>query len=836
MWPKQAERDHPKIQNLLEGLIAEVRSGQALPSAWPGGAGVEMFALRAEGDRVQVVIEAGSEAEVPKVKERISQLGGRVELTYETSIQAIMPVLSLEELADLDKVVFIRLPVRGQRAQVEGPMISVAQGGVISEGASVIGAPDWQRAGLTGEGTGVVILDGEFGNYRRLLGRELPPADRVIARSFRSDRRMFPKGRESEFVHGTAVAEIIYDIAPGATLYLGAFETDVEWRQAIEWAISQRPNVISTSWFWRSGCFRGDGMFEPLFRRARQNGIFWSTSAGNQADRHWEGTFTDQNGNSRHEFAGRDEDITIEVELVEGEIRGRRMPVATLGFVLSWDASCTGARDDYDVVIFPSDEPRRRGEGDWTWRPGVPIKTSWWTFGFPDSRVGARKRFSVVIERKRRGARAARFDLVMFSCERCRSLEHVEPRGSISINEPAISPNVMTVGAVHHGRCPSWACPEGPLLWYSSRGPAKDGRTKPDIAAPSHVSTVSYGRYVSMERYWGFGGTSAAQPHVAGAALLVKQAFPEWGPEQIQRFLEERAEDLGPPGKDNLYGAGLLQLGQPPGPQPPTPPAGLTVQARSVRSAQLSWQDLSDNEDGFRVERRLETSPDYEEVQTLPPNTTSFIDDQLQPATAYCWRVIAFNEAGDSEPSNEACLQTPADLGFEARLTLGRPGAVELPPEVRAQLPAGVRFVERPNTTRDGRTSDALSDVGLQLDPATGTISGTPTREGSFQFLIDALLDSQWAAQIWVGLTVEVAPPPGFIAVKFVKLEFLEPEDWERELSQGCVIYRNISAERSPVRVTLPDGSVQEYEVAAGREVWVCGDVVHIDLRGGKAG
>jgi len=95
---------------------------------------------------------------------------------------------------------------------------------------------------------------------------------------------------------------------------------------------------------------------------------------------------------------------------------------------------------------------------------------------------------------------------------------------------------------------------------YSSQGPAfgtsgdcSGGSTKPDIVAYSNVSTASYGSE-------GFGGTSAATPHVAGASALVKQLYPAYTVAQLQNYLESEALDMGAPGKDNMYGWGRLYL------------------------------------------------------------------------------------------------------------------------------------------------------------------------------------------------------------------------------------------------------------------------------------
>ena len=70
-----------------------------------------------------------------------------------------------------------------------------------------------------------------------------------------------------------------------------------------------------------------------------------------------------------------------------------------------------------------------------------------------------------------------------------------------------------------------------------------------------------------------FGGTSAACPHVSGAAGLVLQAFPDYTPQQVTDFLFSRAVDLGDNGPDYDYGNGRLWLGDPPDPDAiiPTP-------------------------------------------------------------------------------------------------------------------------------------------------------------------------------------------------------------------------------------------------------------------------
>ena len=58
--------------------------------------------------------------------------------------------------------------------------------------------------------------------------------------------------------------------------------------------------------------------------------------------------------------------------------------------------------------------------------------------------------------------------------------------------------------------------------------------------------------------YGWFSGTSAAAPFVSGVVALMLSLNPALGPQRVQALLEQTALDLGPPGKDNDFGAGLL--------------------------------------------------------------------------------------------------------------------------------------------------------------------------------------------------------------------------------------------------------------------------------------
>jgi len=70
-------------------------------------------------------------------------------------------------------------------------------------------------------------------------------------------------------------------------------------------------------------------------------------------------------------------------------------------------------------------------------------------------------------------------------------------------------------------------------------------------------------------------------------------------------------------------------------------PSNLTITAVSYKQINLSWQDNSDIEDGFRVCCDM-GGKQYQIVDTLPANTTSFEHYNLQPLTKYTYYIQAY--------------------------------------------------------------------------------------------------------------------------------------------------------------------------------------------------
>ncbi len=116
--------------------------------------------------------------------------------------------------------------------------------------------------------------------------------------------------------------------------------------------------------------------------------------------------------------------------------------------------------------------------------------------------------------------------------------------------------NTFTVAALNGNR------DDLPIALFSSRGPstceveAGPLLIKPEVAAPG-VDV----RSAVLENGYGFkSGTSMAAPHVSGAILILRQAFPEVSAYEVKMALYNSCRDLGDPGEDNTFGMGIIDV------------------------------------------------------------------------------------------------------------------------------------------------------------------------------------------------------------------------------------------------------------------------------------
>jgi serine protease len=135
---------------------------------------------------------------------------------------------------------------------------------------------------------------------------------------------------------------------------------------------------------------------------------------------------------------------------------------------------------------------------------------------------------------------------------------------------PARSGSVLSVGATTQHGCQADYSNEGADLDLSAPGGGSDNALEGDVncrpadPAGGDIYQMTFTRTGSVTRFGlptGYIGTSMAAPHVSATAALVIASGvlgPKPSPDAIERRLEATATDLGPPGKDPHYGAGLL--------------------------------------------------------------------------------------------------------------------------------------------------------------------------------------------------------------------------------------------------------------------------------------
>jgi subtilisin family serine protease len=194
-----------------------------------------------------------------------------------------------------------------------------------------------------------------------------------------------------------------------------------------------------------------------------------------------------------------------------------------------------------------------------------------------------------------------------------------------NIGLPSTAASCLAVGATtgHAGsRDEPWFGREGAqgeVRSYSGRGPRIDGWPKPDLTGPDNPF-AAFPRWADYGfepgAYWIFGGTSGAGPHVAGAALLLRQVEPE-GSEVIARLIEGvEVDDLTGETPNPDYGNGRVSLwgalGLEPGAEPPI--LVLEAPARGAPGETVTVHPVVEDPDGVAEEVEIRWVLGYDGV------------------------------------------------------------------------------------------------------------------------------------------------------------------------------------------------------------------------------
>jgi subtilisin family serine protease len=407
-------------------------------------------------------------------------------------------------------------------------------GSIATEGDAGSGADAVRQQGLDGSGVIVgVVSDGMDGLAEAQASGDLGEV------TIPTDRRC----RRGSGDEGTALLEIVHDVAPGARLMFAGPASSIEMINAVRCLTAAGADVIVDDLGFPLEPFFEDGPVALAVRAAVSAGVSYHSAAGNEAEEHYEAEFRPSPSTRYHDFnanpAGPVDNLDDVVVAPGGLVQ----------CVLQWSDRFNRSANDYDLYLL--DDAMNVVAAGTDVQDGIGNDD-------PLEVVAAMNLTSVpqvahvVIDLL--AGEPRRLKLLCFGGD---GNEYVTPAGSV-FGHPALA-EVVSVGAVDQAE-PGRARVES----FSSQGPARILfpaevlRPKPDLVALDGVSISNAGGFPLCPPFCRFFGTSAAAPHTAGVAALMLQRAPDLSPAALLAALRHGATDIDSPGEDSRAGAGLL--------------------------------------------------------------------------------------------------------------------------------------------------------------------------------------------------------------------------------------------------------------------------------------
>jgi hypothetical protein len=419
----------------------------------------------------------------------------------------------------------------GTRAIVATIPPIVGTGSVLSQGDAVLGGPAARALGPTGAGVQVGVISDSIDDVGGGIATSQSTGDLPLTVDDLADQ---PSATDE----GRAMAEIVYDEAPGITHMAFASGTLGVASKAseIDDLVANGAKVIADDVSYPGEPFFQDDAIAQAVDRAKAAGVAYLSAAGNEADHSWEGTYAPVADPMRFSSSTEDSDPGPGIDTVQtvGTVPAGGMA----SIVLQWDEPWGQATTDLALDIY-------RIVG------GVP--TYWFTAdsdniasGIPEEYAEIPSTATVtygVAIRRVAGRRAPFMKYVAFT----------DGSGTVSIEHPtdsgAIGPDASSATGALAVAATRWTAPTTPEF-FTSRGPvtrlfdasgtrlaSPETRAKPELAGIDGVST-------SLGAFSPFYGTSAAAPAVAGIAALLRSANPTMPVDELYAILTNPANTL----------------------------------------------------------------------------------------------------------------------------------------------------------------------------------------------------------------------------------------------------------------------------------------------------
>ena len=467
-------------------------------------------------------------------------------------IPGLLPIANLPKLDSLPNLINY---VRPLFPAIFGSGLIESQGDLAMKGHIARGGFD-----VYGEGVKVGVLSNSFntqpGNPAQtdVLNGDLPgvgnPDDSIPVHIVKE----YPFGIASD--EGRAMLQIVHDVAPKAELaFRTGFLSAGDFANGILELVADSCDVIVDDITYITEPFLSDGLVAQSVNQAKAQGVTYISSAGNFGSKSYGATFNpapapgDLTGYA-HDFGGGD--IYQSINLAAGNYL----------IVLQWQDSIYSigqtSGTNYDLDLFLTDDAGNTLFGfNRVNTGGDPVEIMAFT-----AKEAAPSNILIVSDANVN----VPFKLIVF-------------RGNLTFNEHqtgtstiAGHPNAegaIAVGAAFFGNTPAYGVDPAILETFSSTGGTPVGtdiRNKPDLCGPDGGNTSVFlgAPNIDGDPFPNFFGTSAAAPHVAGVAALIKSAQFKYegvnaSPDFIKTTLTSTAADMGTPGFDFESGYGFVR-------------------------------------------------------------------------------------------------------------------------------------------------------------------------------------------------------------------------------------------------------------------------------------
>jgi hypothetical protein len=435
-------------------------------------------------------------------------------------------------------------------------------GSVTSEGDSILEADRLRAAtGYTGAGVTVGVLSDSYnalgGASSDVASGDLPPNVNVL---------QDPTSGTDE---GRAMLQIVHDVAPDANLaFATAYPDESVFAQNIQKLAAPvaiggaGANVIVDDVVYYDEPFFQDGIVAQAINNVVASGVSYFSAAGNSKDQAYEST-----------------NVTFYSDTIPGIS-------AAAGSYYNFNP--TGAAADKQTITVGGNDQLRLSL-QWA-QPyytvnGVTTDLNLYLLDHTTGAVIASSTMDNIANQTpfetaviNNGSSPVQIDVVISKVagpvpSRIKYVNYgnIATFNDFATNSPTIVPHAAAAGAMAVAAAAFFD--QRSVESFSSEGPAtilfdSSGnllgspqiRSKPDITAIDGVSNTFFGIPYFNSPYPNFFGTSAAAPHAAAVAALIKQAHPSWSPSQIYTAMKSTADPniSGTPGDSNYVGAGLI--------------------------------------------------------------------------------------------------------------------------------------------------------------------------------------------------------------------------------------------------------------------------------------